>query len=176
MLTIDLMKKNGIRLSLNQVIFSEKGINFLTAHGSKGLEFEHVFLIGCDKKTWDSKGRNNGFSYPDTLTQSRADDIAQKEESRRLFYVALTRAKQCLMISYSATDKNGKEQEASQFIGEILADTHLVTQHPQVNEEDMFDFYATQFSEADKPKIELLGQELYQPVTAKLYAVGNAFE
>jgi DNA helicase-2/ATP-dependent DNA helicase PcrA len=94
--TIDLMKKNNIRLDLNKVIFSDNGINFLTAHGSKGLEFEHVFFIGCDKKTWDSKGRNYGFSYPDTLTSSASDDIAQKEEARRLFYVALTRAKQCL--------------------------------------------------------------------------------
>jgi len=155
-LTIELMKKNNIRLSLNQMIFSEKGINFLTAHGSKGLEYEHVFFIGCDKKTWDAKGRNTGFSYPDTLTQSKGDDIAQKEESRRLFYVALTRAKQCLMISYSSTDKNGKDQESSQFVGEILADTHLQVEHPQVNEDDMIGFYATQFNVDDKPKVELL--------------------
>jgi len=154
--TIDLMQKNGIRLSLNQIIFSEKGINFLTAHGSKGLEYEHVFFIGCDKKTWDSKGRNTGFTYPDTLTQSRVDDIAQREESRRLFYVALTRAKQCLMISYASKDKNGKDQEASQFVGEILAETHLQVKYPKVDEATMFDFYATQFNPEDKPKVELL--------------------
>ena len=108
---IKLMKENKIRLELNQVIFSENGINFLTAHGSKGLEFEHVFLIGCSKKIWDSKGRNYGFSYPDTLTQASDDEIAQKEESRRLFYVAITRAKQCLSISYAAKDKNGKSRK-----------------------------------------------------------------
>jgi DNA helicase-2/ATP-dependent DNA helicase PcrA len=154
--TLDLMQKNSIRLGLNQVIFSERGINFLTAHGSKGLEYEHVFFIGCDKRTWDSKGRNHGFSYPDTLTLSRVDDIAQKEESRRLFYVALTRAKQCLMISYAAKDKNGKDQEASQFVGEILAETHLQASYPKVGEEKMLDFYATQFNPEDKPKVELL--------------------
>ncbi|MDB5111974.1 MAG: ATP-dependent helicase, partial [Mucilaginibacter sp.] len=154
--TIDLMKKNNIRLDLNQVIFSDNGVNFFTAHGSKGQEFEHVFFIGCDKRTWDSKGRNNGFNYPDTLTQSSADDIAHKEEARRLFYVALTRAKQCLMISYANKDKKGKEQEPSQFIGEIIAETDLIIEHPQVNEEAMLEFYATQFSEEDKPKVELL--------------------
>ncbi len=154
--TIELMKDNKIPLELNQVIHSGNGVNFMTAHGSKGLEFEHVFLIGCSKKIWDSKGRNNGFAYPDTLTQTSADDLAQKEESRRLFYVALTRAKQCLMVSYPGKDKNGKEQEASQFIGEILADTHLRVQHPRVDEDAMMEFYLTQFSEADKPKVELL--------------------
>lgn len=154
--TIDLMKKNNIRLDLNQVIYSENGVNFFTAHGSKGQEFEHVFFIGCDKKTWDSKGRNNGFSYPDTLTQASNDEIAQKEESRRLFYVALTRAKQCLMISYANKDKKGKDQESSQFIGEILAETDMIVEHPKVAEATMMEFYATQFSEADKPKVELV--------------------
>ncbi|MCC8410729.1 ATP-dependent helicase [Mucilaginibacter sp. UR6-1] len=154
--TIDLMKKNNIRMELNQVIFSDKGINFLTAHGSKGLEFEHVFFIGCDKKTWDSKGRNHGFSYPDTLTGSPDDDIAQKEEARRLFYVALTRAKQCLNISYARKDKKGKDQEASQFVGEILAETNMQVSYPQVPADDMVNFMATQFTEADKPQVELL--------------------
>src|SRR6201996_8700749 len=134
---IKVMKEYKIRLPLNQVIYSDNGINFLTAHGSKGLEFEHVFLIGASKKIWDGKGRNFGYSYPDTLTQAPDDEIAQKEESRRLFYVAITRAKQCLSISFANKDKNGKEQEASQFVGEILADTHLQVKHPHVSEEVM---------------------------------------
>ncbi|MGN6395458.1 MAG: ATP-dependent DNA helicase [Mucilaginibacter sp.] len=154
--TIKLMKENKIRLDLNQVIFSENGVNFLTAHGSKGLEFEHVFLIGCTKKIWDSKGRNQGFSYPDTLTQAADDEIAQKEESRRLFYVALTRAKQHLYISFANKDKKGKEQEASQFVGEILAETDLQVRYPEVSADAMINFAALQFSEADKPKVELL--------------------
>jgi len=153
---IKLMKENEIRLPLNQVIFSENGINFLTAHGSKGLEFEHVFLIGCSKKIWDSKGRNHGFSFPDTLTQASDDETAQKEESRRLYYVAITRAKQCLSISFASHDKSGKDQEASQFVGEIIADTELQVQHPKVGEGAMLEFLAIQFSEADKPKVELL--------------------
>lgn len=153
---IDLMKKNAIRLDLHQLIYSDNGVNFLTAHGSKGLEFEHVFMIGCNKKIWDSKGRNSGFSYPDTLMQAPSNDLAEKEEARRLFYVALTRAKQCLIISYAAKDKKEKDLEASQFIGEILASTYLKVQYPFVTADDMFVFYATQISEADKPKVELL--------------------
>jgi DNA helicase-2/ATP-dependent DNA helicase PcrA len=175
--TIDLMKKNNIRLELNQVIFSENGINFLTAHGSKGLEFEYVFLIGCNKKIWDSKGRNHGFSYPDTLTQASADDLSQKEEARRLFYVAMTRAKQHLLISYSGKDKNGKEQEASQFIGEILTATHLQVHHPQVDNDAMIAFLATQFNEAEKPVIELLDRnyinQLLQNYTLSVTHLSN---
>ncbi|HZX59145.1 MAG TPA: 3'-5' exonuclease, partial [Mucilaginibacter sp.] len=175
--TIDLMKKNNIRLALNQVIYSENGVNFLTAHGSKGLEFEHVFLIGCDKKTWDSKGRNHGFSYPDTLTQTSSDDIAQAEESRRLFYVALTRAKQCLAISYAGKDRGGKDQESSQFVGEILAATHLQVEYPRLSEDDMIDFYLTQLSEDDKPKVELIDKnfidQLLQNYTLSVTHLSN---
>ena len=174
---IQLMKENKIRLELNQVIFSESGINFLTAHGSKGLEFEHVFLIGANKKIWDSKGRNYGFSYPDTLTQAPDDEIAQREEARRLFYVALTRAKQCLSISFAGRDKNGKDQEASQFVGEILADTHLKLQYPKVAEEAMLEFMAIQFTEKDQPKIELLDKnyidQLLQNYTLSVTHLSN---
>lgn len=175
--TIELMKKNGIRLDLNKVIFSDNGVNFLTAHGSKGLEFEHVFFIGCDKRTWDSKGRNSGFSLPDTLTRSAADDIAQKEEARRLFYVAITRAKQSLMISYAGKDKKGKDQEASQFIGEILASTDIQLQYPKVPADTMVDFIATQFSEVEKPKVELLDKnyinQLLQSYTLSVTHLNN---
>ncbi|MFB9842096.1 ATP-dependent helicase [Mucilaginibacter ginsenosidivorans] len=174
---IGLMKENNIRLPLTQVIYSDNGVNFLTAHGSKGLEFEHVFLIGCDKKTWDSKGRNTGFSLPDTLTLAPDDDIAQKEESRRLFYVALTRAKQHLNISYASKDKNGKDQEASQFVGEILAETHLKVDHPKPAESDMLDFYMTQFSEEDKPTVELIDKnyidQLLQNYTLSVTHLSN---
>jgi len=174
---IKLMKDHQIRLELNQVIFSDNGVNFLTAHGSKGLEFEHVFLIGCSKKIWDAKGRSNGFSYPDTLTQSGDDDIAQKEESRRLFYVAITRAKQCLSISFAGKDKNGKEQEASQFVGEILAETHLQLKHPTVNEDAMIDFLAVRFTETIQPKVELLDKnyidQLLQNYTLSVTHLSN---
>ncbi|WP_345948778.1 ATP-dependent DNA helicase [Mucilaginibacter sp. PAMB04274] len=154
--TIDLMKRNNIRLELHQVIHAENGVNFVTAHGSKGLEYEYVFLVGCTKRIWDSKGRNMGFSFPDTLMQASGDENAQQEESRRLFYVALTRAKQCLHISYPVKDRNDKDQEASQFVGEILAASHLQVQHPQVNEDALMAYFATQFSEADKPVVQLL--------------------
>lgn len=160
--TIQLMKKNGIRLDLNRIIYSDNGINFLTAHGSKGLEFEHVFVIGCTKKIWDSKGQSRGFAMPDTLTRGEEnaaglnEDELQREESRRLFYVALTRAKQHLTISYASQDKNGKEQEASQFVGEIVASTWLKTQRPELDEITMLEFLAMQYAEADRPKIELL--------------------
>ncbi len=94
-----------------------------------------------------------------------------------MFYVALTRAKQHLVISYAHKDKTGKDQEASQFIGEILAETHLQVQYPKVSETDMMDFYVTQFSEDDKPRVELIDKnyinQLLQNYTLSVTHLSN---
>ena len=70
-----------------------------------------------DENIWDSskKGNNRSYKLPDNLigNNSTATDL---EESRRLFYVAITRAKTNLHISYFAKDKNEKEVVCSSFI------------------------------------------------------------
>jgi DNA helicase-2/ATP-dependent DNA helicase PcrA len=65
---IDLMKENGLTLPLLQISGSDKAVNLLTAHGSKGLEFEYVFFAGCNAAIWEKKRRpGGGYKYPDTL-------------------------------------------------------------------------------------------------------------
>ena len=82
-------------------------VQLMTAHGSKGLEFEHVFMMKCnDGKNngkWPGGENNSGrFSYPPSLNGKVENESQLKEEeNRRLFYVAMTRAKKILHISYS---------------------------------------------------------------------------
>ena len=117
--TFEQMQKHGIYLPVNKIQYSKAGVHLLTAHSSKGLEFTHVFLIGCESRVWDKNTRKiNEYSFPDTLTLTQAG--SDLEETRRLFYVALTRAKEHLHISYAAQDMNGKALEPSQFVAEIL--------------------------------------------------------
>ena len=114
--TIDLLADNNLSLELNKVLFNEHGVNFLTCHGSKGLEFQHVFLIGATKSVWEGKRKySKTYKIPETLflSSSKGKD---EEELRRLFYVAMTRAKTNLQISYSSTDMKGKEIERSMFV------------------------------------------------------------
>ena len=49
------MKNNNIRLNLEKIAAVADGVNLVTAHGSKGKEYEYVFLIGCNKNTWDDR-------------------------------------------------------------------------------------------------------------------------
>lgn len=79
-------------------------VRLLTIHGSKGLEFEVVFII-----------RGNEGSIPSRKAKTK-EEI---EEERRLFYVAMTRAKERLCITY-IKEKNGKEQSPSRFVGEVI--------------------------------------------------------
>lgn len=81
------------------------GVNLLTVHASKGLEFMDVYVVDL------MDGR-----FPNTKLMSRGGEI---EEERRLFYVAVTRAKEKLNLSFATYDKVKKtEFKPSQFLFE----------------------------------------------------------
>lgn len=80
------------------------GIRLMTIHASKGLEFKQVFLIAANE------GR---------IPYQKAKTDKEIEEERRLFYVAMTRAKDFLKICYVKI-KNGKEVTPSRFVDELL--------------------------------------------------------
>jgi DNA helicase-2/ATP-dependent DNA helicase PcrA len=121
---IDRMQDEGIALPIQRVIQNDNGVHFYTAHGAKGNEFEYVFLVGCTKSFWENKkGGGNEYKLPDTITQTNEDSekTYKVEVARRLFYVALTRAKKFLNVSYALNDNTGKPVETSVFIDEICA-------------------------------------------------------
>ena len=80
------------------------GVRLMTIHASKGLEFKQVFLIAANE------GR---------IPYQKAKTDKEIEEERRLFYVAMTRAKDFLKICYVKI-KNGKEVAPSRFVDELL--------------------------------------------------------
>lgn len=115
---IDIMNLDGIELPTYQIVNNDGGINFLTAYAAKGLEFEHVFIIRTISTLWENKPiRSNGFNFPPTMT--RAAGNSEIEDERRLFYVAMTRAKNYLYISYPVMDQKEKTMIPSVFIAEI---------------------------------------------------------
>ncbi|MEO8795254.1 MAG: ATP-dependent DNA helicase [Daejeonella sp.] len=156
---LDLLTENDLSLDLQKTIFNETGVNFMTCHGSKGLEFEYVFLIGSTKNVWEKKRKNSSaYKMPDTVFSSlpAAND---EEELRRLFYVALTRAKKHLYISFPENDDKGKDLEPTVFIGEILASTDLQITRPTLDQNTIDEFYILQFTEEEKADIGLIDKE-----------------
>lgn len=79
-------------------------VSFMTFHSAKGLEFDTVFIIDA----------NEGIT-----PHRKAIADADLEEERRMFYVAMTRAKNNLYI-YSVKERYNKELDCSRFVGELL--------------------------------------------------------
>ncbi len=150
---IDLMDKEGLPLPMVQVAGSDKGVNLLTVHGSKGLEFEYVFFVGVNASSWEKKRKpGGGYKFPDTMFSSQPK-AREEEELRRLFYVALTRAETHLQISYAKLRNDGKEMEPSMFIAEILEQHILPVQKIALSAEQLTEFELLNFTQ-QAPEIE----------------------
>ena len=157
--TLSLMEKEGVSLELQRIQHTEDGVNFITAHSSKGLEFEHVFIIGATSTAWEKEKKNNQYKLPDTLF-----DIASKddsEESRRLFYVALTRAKKQVIVSYAEQNEKGKNQEKSRFVAELEECVDIIKDSPHASNEELIEFQlATHINKVQENKADLFNHSL----------------
>ncbi len=101
------LKWLSIRDTQEKLLDKRDTVKLMTIHGSKGLEFPTVFLIGMNEGTFPSR------------------NTMDMEEERRLAYVAVTRAKDNLIISSTKTASSwGKTEECepSRFIGELLGE------------------------------------------------------
>lgn len=164
---IELMEREQLSLPLVQVSGSDKGVNLLTAHGSKGLEFEYVFIAGCNATNWEKKRKpGGGYTLPDTMFVSQPV-FSDEEELRRLFYVSLTRAEKNLAISYSRFKNDGKTLEPSMFIAEIQEQHHLTVEQCILDKELISEFAAIAFQEEIKPEIEKIEAEFITRILDK---------
>lgn len=114
---INLNRKIKNPISINRkTAQSENAINIMTAHKSKGLEFDTVYIFNATDNTWGEKARglNRKIIYPENLTIAPAGD--SDDERLRLFYVAMTRAKHNLIISYSISNDSNKETLRANFL------------------------------------------------------------
>ena len=101
------------------VVGSETAVNLMTAHKSKGLEFDIVYIVGAIDSAWGEKvrSRSSMIGYPENLPLTTIG--SNLDERLRLFFVAMTRAKQELLISYSARSDGGKDTFVASFLSDI---------------------------------------------------------
>lgn len=147
------MDANRIPLAVNKVLEMGDGVQLLTAHSAKGLEFQYVFLLDCNSNHWEPGNNNSSyrFALPDTLTFSGEADAL--EARRRLFYVAVTRAKERLHLSYSEENGQGKPQRRAVFVDELLEGAGLLAQPKAVPDEALLEAEALRLTELEAPSI-----------------------
>ncbi|NCS82930.1 ATP-dependent helicase, partial [Candidatus Saccharibacteria bacterium] len=103
---------------------TDDAVDLLTAHKSKGLEFDTVYVINATDSRWGhtARSRPRNISYPENLPLTLAGDTA--DERLRLFYVAMTRAKSRLVMSYTSRD----DKERPSLRADFLVNTALKPQ------------------------------------------------
>lgn len=102
----------------------EKAVRLMTAHKAKGLEFDVVIVSGATDGHWGNRRNPTRFKLP-FKTGVDAAVLEKNEDERRLFYMALTRARNEIYITYARERADGKQEVPSQFLGEIREDLKL---------------------------------------------------
>jgi DNA helicase-2/ATP-dependent DNA helicase PcrA len=107
---INMSKKLGLVINSSRSSSQDnEAINVMSAHKSKGLEFDTVYISNVVESNWGEKvsGGPQFISYPENLPLKRSDGSA--DERLRLLYVAMTRAKKDLILTYSDENDTGKK-------------------------------------------------------------------
>jgi DNA helicase-2/ATP-dependent DNA helicase PcrA len=109
---IDEMLEAGISIEERNLNTAKKGVNLMTVHSSKGLEFEIVFMIRTTEDVWKEKRNSTKISIPDEFLefQKTADNL---EELRRLFFVGITRAEQGIFFTSAKIYREGNTEKST---------------------------------------------------------------
>jgi DNA helicase II / ATP-dependent DNA helicase PcrA len=114
----------GLTLNAPFIVTDPESVQVMTAHKSKGLEFEEVYIPHVTDSGWSGMSKKKYFDIP---LQSHTPDQEHEyiEDERRLLYVAMTRAKHTLHLSSSGTNANGKELIPARLFEDVK--TSLIT-------------------------------------------------
>lgn len=110
---------------------AKDAVSVMTIHKSKGKEFDAVFVTGLYDDEMPGKPRRVDFEIPPSLLRGkgreRNPEAGRIREMRNLLYVAMTRAKDMLYLTYPLQAKTGsKQREPSRFLAEMRADDESV--------------------------------------------------
>ncbi len=118
---VDIHESNGILLNdTSPFTGADNAVLLMSAHKSKGLEFETVFLLSCQEDNWSKGGMRNKIRLPENLPIDMGQD--ESDDDLRLFYVALTRAKKNLYLSTYTYKDDGGESVEVKFLNNNLAE------------------------------------------------------
>lgn len=103
---------------------NDQAIQLMTAHKSKGLEFDAVFILSSQEDIWGSgaRTRSSSIRFPNNLAIEPAGQ--SNDDCLRLFFVAMTRARRYLYLGAYRSDVGGKESLLAAFLQDNFFEPH----------------------------------------------------
>jgi len=151
---VELEMEAGETGSLSQNFDDNDKIKVMTAHASKGLEFDYVFIVNLVDKKFPTIGKKDKIMIPDGIVKEKLPEgDVHIEEERRLFYVSLTRARKKLFLT-SASDYGGAQnKKISKFLNELGFEVDFVKKDKEkkAKRNDLWDdLFAKKISQEEK--------------------------
>jgi DNA helicase-2/ATP-dependent DNA helicase PcrA len=140
---IQLISEHNLQITIEDLNVRRQAVHLSTVHKAKGREWDHVFLSQVIDKKWGNNRTRDLIKLPEEILQNTdLSDKERNEDERRLFYVAITRAKKQAYISAPETivnDSLSRDVVPSMFIAEIQefdAEEKLmkIVDHQQIQE------------------------------------------
>lgn len=115
--------EHGLELKPNPVESTRAAVRLMTGHKAKGQEFETVFIVNLIDRHWGNSRRSNPIKLPTSIaTTDQIEGLDNADEDDlRLLFVAITRARKDVKISFSQLGPNGRAQAPSLFIGQLIS-------------------------------------------------------
>ncbi|MDB5265942.1 MAG: UvrD/REP helicase, helicase / ATP-dependent helicase PcrA [Parcubacteria group bacterium] len=105
--------EHGLENVKTSITLTEGKVTVITAHKAKGMEFKKVFVVGMNARQWEKGGMPAKIPSP-------VDQTRSLEDITKLFYVAITRAKDELVFSYAVESADGRDTPPSALLPESL--------------------------------------------------------
>ena len=118
---LDMLREAGDDPAVAEADPNEDAVQVITVHKAKGLEFGVVFLVGCAEGRFPVQRRREPLELPlDLVRQPLVEGDAHVQEERRLFYVAMTRARDELVLTSASDYGTARPRKVSRFAVEAL--------------------------------------------------------
>jgi len=159
----------------------ENAVNILTVHSSKGLEFPFVFVVNLVTQRFPSNNRKEQIPVPaDIIREVLPTGDENLQEERRLFYVAMTRARDKLFLTASKFYQDGKrERKLSPFIPEALGEdvlAKLLKKNTTTRDTEQLTLLDLKKSQPPKEKGQIQPTPIIPPLTYLSYSQLRTFE
>jgi DNA helicase-2/ATP-dependent DNA helicase PcrA len=145
-------------------------VRLMTAHAAKGLEFNHVFVLRANSNSFPASYKESLVEFPRELRDADSvgeedDKTLHDQEERRLFYVAMTRARDSLAVY--AKGGTGKDPTPAGYLRDLLKDPSL---RPCLRQRPAGGFQRDLFAQAAPASATILSQWVELPPASDLSA------